>query len=254
MSINYRTEALALLAASRENKSTTFEGHNPEADRLIAEAQVHATLARDEERAAEFADMRDALTLLRRREAAVRELVSAHIAKGLASRERDRWNAAIDLAKALGEADCNMERLIDARLSDDGWDPRSAWKTPASAVPTAAAADDPWTPQPKSYVAGQQYSQPVETALQNLSLAGHVTPGDTLNAAIPVIAGHIAEALTNGENDHARTWARSITDELKRIGLDLRGRIEQRAEDLRGGKPFSYDNASPLGYSDEPPF
>jgi hypothetical protein len=251
---DHRAEALRLAAESHGVPRPNDEGPC-EADRMLAEAQVHATLARDDEQAARTADMRDALRLLRRREDTVREVVSVHIAKALASRDADRWKAGVELAKALDDAGASMDNHIDNWLSDDGWDPRSAWKTPASVVPSGfAPTDDPWAPQPKPYVAGQQYSQPVETALRNLNLAGHVTPADTLNAAIPVIAGHVAEALADGENDHVRAWARSITDELKRIGLDLRGRIEQRAEDLRGGKPFSYDNASPLGYSDEPPF
>jgi hypothetical protein len=38
-------EAEGLLALARESKETTFEGHNPEADRTIAEAHVHAVLA-----------------------------------------------------------------------------------------------------------------------------------------------------------------------------------------------------------------
>lgn len=38
-------EAEKLLALARDSKETTFEGHNPEADRTIAEAQVHAMLA-----------------------------------------------------------------------------------------------------------------------------------------------------------------------------------------------------------------
>jgi len=41
---NYQ-EAERLLALADESKETTFEGHNPEADRLIAAAQVRATLA-----------------------------------------------------------------------------------------------------------------------------------------------------------------------------------------------------------------
>lgn len=41
---HYR-EAERLLAAARESKATTYEGDNPEADRDIAEAQAHATLA-----------------------------------------------------------------------------------------------------------------------------------------------------------------------------------------------------------------
>ncbi|WP_086710277.1 hypothetical protein [Streptomyces antimycoticus] len=41
---HYR-EAERLLAVAAEDSNTTFEGHNLEADRTIAEAQVHATLA-----------------------------------------------------------------------------------------------------------------------------------------------------------------------------------------------------------------
>lgn len=240
MTINHRAEAINLLAAAREDKNTTYEGHNPEADRLIAEAQVHATLARDEQQAATTADLRDALTLLRRREYAVRDRVSIHIAKALASKDRDRWQAGRNLARDLDEADSNMDREIDARLTDDGHDPKTAWN--GSALP----ADDPWAPTPPPCVPGRKYSAPVETALRNLNSAGHVTPADTLKAAIPVIAGHIAEALTDGETEQVRTWARSIADELKRIGLNLDGAIESRVEDLNGGMPFSYD--------DEPPF
>jgi hypothetical protein len=41
---HYR-KAEMLLADAFASNGTTFEGHNPEADRLIAAAQVHATLA-----------------------------------------------------------------------------------------------------------------------------------------------------------------------------------------------------------------
>lgn len=41
---HYR-EAEQLLDAAFASTATTFEGDNPEADRLIAAAQVHATLA-----------------------------------------------------------------------------------------------------------------------------------------------------------------------------------------------------------------
>ena len=116
------------------------------------------------------------------------------------------------------------------------------------------SSDDPWAATSKAYIPGQPYSPPVETALRNLNLAGHVTPADTQAAAIPVIAGHVAEALIEGENDAVRKWARSVIDELRRVGLDLAGHVERRAEDLNGGKPFSYDSPSSLGYSDEPPF
>ena len=122
---------------------------------------------------------------------------------------------------------------------------------------TKTTQTDPWATRRAEefgpYIPGRPYSPPVEIALRNLNRAGHVTPADTLAAAIPVIAGHIAEALTDGENEHVRTWARSIADELNRVGLDLRGAIESRVEDLNGDIPFSYEPA-PLGYSDEPPF
>lgn len=115
-------------------------------------------------------------------------------------------------------------------------------------------ADDPWAASPGPYIPGQPYSPPVETALRNLNLAGYVTPADTLIAASGVIAGHVAEALIDGENEAVRRWARSVIDELRRVGLDLAGHVERRAEDLNGGKPFTYDRNPSLGYSDEPPF
>lgn len=130
----------------------------------------------------------------------------------------------------------------------------SDWR--AAISDTQPEADDPWAARHAAEftpsVPGKPYSPPVETALRNLSLAGHVTPADTLAAAIPVIAGHVAEALIDGENDAVREWARSVIDELRRVGLDLAGHVERRAESLRPDVPFSYDR--PLGYSDEPPF
>jgi hypothetical protein len=124
------------------------------------------------------------------------------------------------------------------------------------AIGDLAPIDDPWAARHAAEftpaVPGKPYSPPVETALRNLSLAGHVTPADTLAAVIPVIAGHVAEALIDGENDAVRTWARSVIDELRRVGLDLAGHVERRAESLCPDVPFSYDR--PLGYSDEPPF
>lgn len=242
MTINHRAEAVRLAEESHSILRPNDEGHC-EADRLLAEAQVHATLARGEADAASQANARDALTLLRRREYATRELVSTHIAKGLGSREPDRWKAALDLAKGLDEADANMDQLIDDRLADDGWDPRGAWKTPAAFT---APADDPWAAAPGPVVPGQPYSETVETAIRNLSAAGYVTPADTLIAASAVIAGHVAEALTDGKNNDIRLWAMGITAELRRAGLDLRGAIERRAEDLKPGTPFSYDAEPPF--------
>lgn len=212
MTTNHRAKALNLLAASREDKNTTYEGHNPEADRLIAEAQVHATLARDEERAATTADLRDANALLRRREYATREAVSTHIAKALASREPDRWKAGIDLAKALDEADCNLDQLIDARLSDDGWAPRGAWKTPASSGGWMAytAERDPWAPAPDIT---NQIPEPVRR----------------------VIAGHLAEMLLDPTAGDVQKWARGIAYELKREGADLTDAIKTRINEMTLG-------------------
>ena len=220
MSIDHRAEALNLLAASREDKNTTFEGHNPEADRLIAEAQVHATLARDEEQAARTADLREALHSLRRRFDDTRSLVAVHIAEGLASRENDRWKAAIELSKALDEAHCNVDDLVDARLSDDGWDPRSAYKTPASLAPAsgwiAASQRDPWTKAPDITA---QVPEPVRRVLADLLAAALISEGDSQNIA------------------------RSITFALKAEGADLTGDIEKRITELTLGRDPS-----------EPPF
>lgn len=207
MSADHRAEALRLIAASREDKNTTFEGHNPEADRTLAEALVYATLARDEEQTTRTADMRDALRLLRAREYDVRKLVSTHIAKALASREPNRWKAGLELAKALDMADCNMDDAIDARLSDDGWDPRSAYKTPASLVP----ADDPWSAKPD-------------------------ITGDIPEPVRRVIAGHLAEMFLDSSNDEVHKWARGIAYELKHAGADLTEAIKTRITELTLGR------------------
>lgn len=142
-----------------------------------------------------------------------------------------------------------VDRLADRYVGDgphiNEWRNTVSWLAPVEVV-------DGDAPVPSPLIAGRPYSPTVETALRNLNLAGHVTPADTLAAVIPVIAGHVAEALVDGETDEARRLARSITDELRRVGLDLAGHVERRAEDLRPDVPFSYD--TPLSYSDEPPF
>ncbi|MDX3637766.1 hypothetical protein PV728_47855 [Streptomyces europaeiscabiei] len=147
---------------------------------------------------------------------------------------------------AAAQVAVDADRLADRYVGDgphiNEWRDAVSWLVPAEIVDDA--------PQPR--IPGKPYSPPVETALRNLNLAGHVTPADTLAAVIPVIAGHVAEALVDGEDNAVRLWARSVIDELKRVGLDLAGHVESRVEDLNGGKPFSYD--TPAGYSDEPPF
>jgi len=208
VTINHRAEAEKHLDTAARHL-TEHPGDMRIAEVAAAIGQGHAALARDEERAATTADLRDAITLLRRREYATREAVATHIAKALASREPDRWKAGIDLAKALDEADCNLDQLIDARLSDDGWDPRSAWK----AVSSAVRSEDPWAPTPD------------------------------ITASIPepvrrVIAGHLAEALLDGRDSDVQKWARGIAYELKNIGADLTDEIKQQITDMTlGGDP-----------------
>jgi hypothetical protein len=146
-------------------------------------------------------------------------------------------------AQAAAAADQLADRYVGDGPHINEWRNAVSWLAPAE------IADDTEV-QPS--IPGKPYSPPVETALRNLNLAGHVTPADTLAAAIPVIAGHVAEALVDGENDAVCKWARSVIDELRRVGLDLAGHVERRAEDLRPDVPFSYDR--PPRYSDDPPF
>jgi hypothetical protein len=156
---------------------------------------------------------------------------------------------------AAAQAAAAAAQLTDRYVGDgphiNEWRDVVDWVVPAEIVD-----DDPWAARHaaefKPRIPGKSYSPPVETALRNLNRAGHVTPADTLAAAIPVIAGHVAEALVDGENDAVRKWARSVIDELRRVGLDLAGHVERRAEDLRPDMPFSYD--TPPGYSNDPPF
>lgn len=122
------------------------------------------------------------------------------------------------------------------------------WRNAVSGLAPAEIADDD-AAGPR--IPSRPYSPPVENALRNLNLAGHVTPADTLAAAIPVIAGHVAEAFVESEADETRRLARSLIDELKRVGLDLRGPVEVRVEELNGGTPFTYDAPA---WNDDPPF
>lgn len=146
-------------------------------------------------------------------------------------------------AQAAAAADQLADRYVGDGDHINEWRNAVSWLAPAE-----IADDDASGPR----IPGKPYSPTVETALRNLNLAGHVTPADTLAAAIPVIAGHAAEAIVEGKTTHVRNWARSLIDELRRVGLDLAGHVERRVEDLNGGKPFSYDHGLP--YSDEPPF
>lgn len=205
MQTNHRAEAEKHLATAAHHNN-----ENPP-DMRIAEVsawigQGYATLARNEEQTTNAANARDALILLRRREYAVRELVSTHIAQGLASREAKRWKAAVDLAKGLDEADANMDDLIDRWLTDNGWDARSAWKTPASAV----RSDDPWAASPD------------------------------ITADIPapvrqVIAGQLASMLLSSDGEAVQGWARTFATALKNEGADLDDAIKTRIYELTLG-------------------
>ncbi|BBB01023.1 hypothetical protein RVR_8255 [Actinacidiphila reveromycinica] len=214
--INHRAEAEKHASQAAHLKSD--RRHHPidpiATDFHLRMATVHATLAAGETTAASSTDMRDALILLRRREYAMRDLVSTHIAKGLASREKNRWGAARALAQGLDEADANMDDLIDARLTDDGWDPRSAWKAVASAVPS----DDPWAPTPDI---SADVPEPVRRA----------------------ITEQLVRALLDHDEINGGEWARRLTWALKGEGIDLTSAIEKRISDLTLGRDPS-----------EPPF
>lgn len=200
MSINHRAEAERRLLMAWEEDSTPERNAH-----LVAEAQVHATLARNEEQAATTADLREALHSLRRRFNDTRALVAAHIAEGLASREKDRWKAAIALTKALDEAHNNVDDLVDARLADDGWDPRSAYKAPASAV----RRDDPWAATADITA---EVPEPVRRVLVEYLAAALLSKGD------------------------AQGVGQTITFALKHVGADLTGDIEKQISDIALGR------------------
>ncbi|MFD5910295.1 hypothetical protein ACFWHL_16410 [Streptomyces massasporeus] len=163
-----------------------------------------------------LADLRDANTLLRRRERAMRELIATHIAQGLDSRDEDRWRAAISLTQALDNADCNVDQLVDQWLEDHGWDPRAAYK----ALPTPAPADDPWA-QAEKAAAREPWG-----------------PGVTRDQAMAnVVTLHLAEALLDGKSEEVRAWARGLAHELKRERIDLIDEIGQHMQRMALGGP-----------------
>lgn len=207
MSIDHRAEAEKhLVTASRYLFAEPAD--TQVAQIAAAIGQGHAAVARNEEQAATTADLREALHSLRRRYNDTANLVATHIAQGLASREKDRWKAALDLTKALDEAHCNMDDLIDARLSDDGWDPRSAYKTPASLVPH----DDPWAAKP--------------------DIASEIP-----ERVRRVITERLADMLLSRQDDGwGAEQARRFAFALKNEGADLTGDIEKRITELTLGR------------------
>jgi hypothetical protein len=215
MSIDHRAEAEKHLAnASRHLTEDPGDMRIAEVSAWIG--QGHANLARDEEQAATTADLKATIAWLRRRERVTRSLVSAHIAEALASREASRWKAGIQLVKALDEADCNLDDLVDARLEDDGWDPRSAYKTPASLTPAArwsgAPQRDPWAKTPDITA---QVPEPVRR----------------------VLVERIADMLLSREDGDWRTeQGRRLAFALKEEGADLTPDIEKRITELTLGR------------------
>lgn len=77
-------------------------------------------------------------------------------------------------------------------------------------LPDAAAADDPWAA---------------------------ITPAEyRVGAMERVIVGHLAEALIDSKGEEVRTWARGITHELRRAGVDLREAIGARLTEMALGR------------------
>jgi hypothetical protein len=157
-------------------------------------ATLHATLANNEAGTASNADMRDALTLLRRREHAMRDAVSAHIADALTSTNRDRWSAARSLAQTLDAADANIDNAIDEHLADGGHDPKAAWNGPHEPDENDR---DPWAADPK---------------IQPLA----------------VVADRVAQMFLNSKNPEVNSWARGMAQALERAGFDINDDIASR--------------------------
>ncbi|MEU1088891.1 hypothetical protein ABZ401_19005 [Streptomyces sp. NPDC005892] len=209
MTINHRAEAKKHLDTAARHCN-----ENPP-DMRIAEVsawigQGYATLARGSETASTATDVREALQSLRRRFADTQSLVAAHIAEGLASGEANRWKAAVELRSALDEAFCNVDDLVDTQLADEGVDPQSACKAPAYRAPSNTEWSDPWAPDPDTTA---QIPEPIRR----------------------ILAGHLAEMLLDPRTDHVPKWARGITFELKREGVDLGDEIKKRITDLTLG-------------------
>lgn len=201
MSIDHRAEAEKHLATAARHLTEVS------ADMRIAEVSAwighgHAALARNEEQAATTADLRDAITLLRRRNHAMRELIATHIVDALASKDAGRAKAALHLARDLDEADANVDDLLNERMPADGWAPN--WAT--------SPTDDPWAADPKA---------------------------DALDAMRRIVAGHLAEMFLDGENEAVRKWARGIADELRRADVDIHDAIVRRIRDLTLGPDLS---------------
>jgi hypothetical protein len=171
---------------------------------------------RTEGRETAAADLRDANTLLRRRDYAVRKLVATHIVEALVSSEGSRQKAALHLAKGMDEADANVDDLLNEQLPEDGWAPCS---TPVAEQPDNTG----WLEA---------------AAVAKASEVGPWGPGVTRHqAAISVVTLHIAEALLDAKSEEVRTWARGLAHELKRERIDLLDEIGRHMQRMALGGP-----------------
>lgn len=137
--ISHRRQAERLLsdASFTDNRRKPLRRNGGDIDpqehaALIARAQVHATLARNEEEDASRADMRDANTLLRRQLSDTKRLLAEHIAEGLTRNNPSSWLLVRELAQHLDEANLNIDDAIDELITERGVDVKWAWKRPSS--------------------------------------------------------------------------------------------------------------------------
>ncbi|WP_097930962.1 MULTISPECIES: phiSA1p31-related protein [unclassified Streptomyces] len=136
MTVNHRAEAEKHLSkGSFVTSPDTAHPTDPVAtDYHLRMAQVHATLARDEENAATLADLRDANTKLRNDLANLRRIVVDHVADNLGRQDLYSWRSARDLTKELDAYGMNVDQAVDERLEERHIDPRQAWIGPHDQV------------------------------------------------------------------------------------------------------------------------
>lgn len=144
--INHRREANRLLSdasflSGPTGHPVTRDGRlfaPGEREALIAQAQVHATLAAGDTTAADVSAYRAALTVYR-------SLIVAHIANGLALGNDDEHRRSRTLAAALGEAGLNVDDDVTQYLRDDEYyAPSKAWRPPSVRHAEADAVDVPF--------------------------------------------------------------------------------------------------------------
>jgi hypothetical protein len=136
MNIDHRAEAERRLLMAWEEDSTPERNAH-----LVAEAQVHATLAAGQTTAADTASYRHTIHTLR-------FALIRHVAEGLALSEGDEAHQhARGLAQYLDGVDLNIDREVDAYIEDIGWgDPRDAWLSPTARKDKWAKEPLPWGP------------------------------------------------------------------------------------------------------------